>query len=402
MPFYDYMKSVLDEGIFDGSKFGAPLEVGRFGKGAREIRKDLLRIMDGDGSGPRFSPQQGSDIVPASQDPTGVAAGLPSPPPGIGRRENLPVPYEASGGPVGTPLDQGQRLYPERPQAASGGPEPLGSAIPENGLNPFWKPARDAYAGPTQSRKALELGDEMARDSAADVSNRMEYMTDGSQRDFFRLGHRTGLADDVRKLGDYGNAARRVDGNRDARDAISAVHGDEASGQLFDRLAAEHEGYQTFATVRGNSMTAGREASDEIARQEQALSDTGRGLWAAAQGRGIDAARHFGSAFSGEPALTNRVNELTAEGLGNTDLAGVRQMLGNVRRGRVMDQAANRQADDANAQVAKVVGSRTGAGLATPDSEVLLGYRERPDGSFEAVYGNPWSDPGEDVIPADL
>ncbi|GFE75188.1 hypothetical protein [Novosphingobium sp. TCA1] len=149
-------------------------------------------------------------------------------------------------------------------------------------------------------------------------------------------------------------------------------------------------------------MTAGREASDEIARQEQALADTGRGLWAAAQGRGIDAARHFGSAFSGEPALTNRVNELTAEGLGNIDPSGVRQMLGNVRRNRVMDSAADNVTNVAAKQTAKVIGSRTGAGLSTPDNEVLLGYRERPDGSFEPVYGNPWAEQDGDYIPADL
>jgi hypothetical protein len=448
MPFYDHMKSVLDEGVFAGSGHNPPVEAGRFGKGARQIRQDLLRIMDGDGSGPHiprhdvpeglpYGFADGSGLPSPTQPALSVSAalGLPEPPPGIGRApQPLPhmesdpqlpqypvVPYEAPGVPGAhgaevpaipqgadtfaghQPFDEGMRLNPEA------GPTPRGprrsrpgSAIPDNGLNPYWKPARDAYAGPTQNRKALELGDEMARDSSTDAANRMENMTTGSQRDFFRLGHRTGLSQDVRGLGDYGNAARRVDGNLDARDAISYVHGPEAADSLFDRLAAEHEGYQTFAAVRGNSMTAGREASDEIARQEQSLADTGRGLWAAMQGRGIDAARHFGSAFSGEPALTNRVNELTAQGLGSTELAGVRQMLGNVRRTRVMDRAGDKAGDNAAKQAAKAIGSRTGAGLATPDDEVLLGYRERPDGSFEPVYGNPWTDQGGDYIPADL
>ncbi|TCU61277.1 hypothetical protein EDF58_101591 [Novosphingobium sp. PhB57] len=457
MPFYDHMKSVLDEGVFNGEKYGVPVEASRFGKGAREIRQDLLRIMDGDGSGPRINaPGQASEEIagqaagapslgaPAQAAlPDSSSLGLPSPPPHVGRAldappqnalvpyeapgvpgaygAELPVPYEAPGGlgahgaevpaiPQGgeafsarQPFDEGTRLNPEAgPKARKPRRSRPGSAIPDNGLNPYWKPARDAYAGPTQNRKALELGDQMAKDSATDAANRMENMTTGSQRDFFRLGHRTGLSQDVRGLGDYGNAARRVDGNLDARDAISYVHGGEAADNLFNRLAAEHEGYQTFAAVRGNSMTAGREASDEIARQEQSLADTGRGLWAAAQGRGIDAARHFGSAFSGEPALTNRVNELTAEGLGNTDLAGVRQMLGNVRRTRVMDRAADQRADTASAQFAKTVGSRTGAGVATQNNEVLLGYRERPDGGFEAVYGPMWAEPDEDLIPADL
>src|SRR5262249_55582278 len=157
-------------------------------------------------------------------------------------------------------------------------------SIPPEGLNPFWKPARDAYAGPTANKKALQLGEQMAKDDATDVSNRMAGMTTGSQRDFFRLGHRTGLADDVAKIGDYGNAARRVDGNLQSGDAIDAVHGPEAAEDLFDRLKAEHEGYQTWSSVRGNSMTAGREAADQIATQEQAMADTGRGIWALATG----------------------------------------------------------------------------------------------------------------------
>jgi hypothetical protein len=290
-------------------------------------------------------------------------------------------------------------LYPE--EAPSGIPEePLGSAIPENGLNPYWKPAREAYAGPTQNRKALELGQDMAKDNAVDAANRMENMTNGSQRDFFRLGHRTGIAQDVRNLGDYGNAARRVDGNVDARDAISYVHGEEPSQALFDRLGAEQEGYQTWAALRGTPR-AGREA-DQIAEQEHALADTGRGLWAAAQGRGMDAVRHLSTAFSGEPALTGPINERTAGGLGSTDLGDIRGMLGSVRRGRVADNAAAGRAQKFTSQSAKVIGSRTGAGVSTPDSEVLLGYGERGDGTFYPVYGPPGGTLADGFIPAGL
>lgn len=454
MPFYDHMKSVLDEGVFAGDRAFAPREASRFGKGAREIRRDLINIMDGDGSGPRIprprpealdipSGTPGDPGLPSPAQaalPDNTALGLPPPPPGVGRPPHpgvgrppqalsppedipqlpgtLPVPYEAPGG-LGahgaevpsvpqaeeafSPFDRGQRLNPEAAQ----GPEvmpppPLGSAIPDNGLNPYWKPAREAYAGPTQNRKALELGQDMAKDNAVDAANRMENMTNGSQRDFFRLGHRTGIAQDVRNLGDYGNAARRVDGNLDARDAISLVHGQEPADALFDRLGAEHEGYQTWAAVRGNSMTAGREASDEVARQEQALADTGKGLWAVAQGRALDGARHFGSAFSGEPALTNKVNELTAERLGSTDLGAVRGMLGDVRRTRVADNAFGKRANKAQQQAAKVIGSRTGAGVSTPDSEVLLGYGERGDGTFYPVYGPPGGTLADGFIPAGL
>lgn len=329
MPLYDHVKSALDEGIYAGAGPLASPEASRFGKGARQIRQDLLRIMDG----PEAFP------------------GLPTPPPG---------------------------------------------------LNLHWRPAREAFAGPTQNRKAMELGQDMAKDSAVDAANRMENMTTGSQRDHFRLGHRTGLADDVRQLGDYGNAARRVNGNQDARDAISYVHGNESADALFDRLNAEHEGYQTYATVRGNSATAGRQASDAISEQEQAIADTGRGLWALGQGRALDAMRHFGASLSGDVAATGRVNELTAEALGSTDPAAVRNMLADVRRARVSDASSDAREINRLQQTSKVLGSRIGGDVATPDGEVLLGYGQNDSGSYYPIYGQPGTDLGPGYIPADL
>lgn len=462
MKFYDYMKRTLDTGVFKGDTPFASEDVSSFGRGARQIRKDLLGIMDGDGTGPRIpgtdmapaaptGAPSGPDVVPgapeAPQLPSPVPQGLPQAPPRPALPQppqgpagesagalvpqqapqvpgalgsGLPVPYEAPGGlgahgadlpAIPHPdepfegVDYGQRLDPQEPIApqAQAPRQRRTSAIPPEGLNPYWKPAREAFAGPTQNRKALELGQQMAKDDAVDAANRMDGMTNGSQRDFFRLGHRTGLAQDVRNLGDYGNAARRVDGNMDARTALRTVHGPEAADNLMNRLAAEHEGYQTWAAVRGNSMTAGREASDEIAKQEQALADTGRGLWAFAQGRTIDGAKHIASAFSGEPALTNRVNDLTASKLGSTDLDAVRNTLGDVRRVRAGDAATAKTADRVQKQVAKAAGARAGSSAATPDSQVLLGYgHDEASDSYYPVYGEPGSQLAAGLIPANL
>lgn len=302
-------------------------------------------------------------------------------------------------------FDYGQRLEPEAP------PEPEApkakrtrrmSSIPPEGLNPYWKPARDVYARSVKNKEALELGQDMAKANATDAGNRMANMTSDSQRDFFRLGHRTGLADDVSALGDYGNAARRVDGSDKARKAIATVHGDDAAQALADRLQAEHEGYQTWAAVRGNSMTSGRQAADQIAEQEQALADTGRGLWAAAQGRGIDALRHFSSSFSGEPALTNKVNDITASKLGSTSLDDVAQTLGKVGKVREADKAIAKTADKVQKGVAKMAGTRAGAAVSTPDNQVLLGYGPNDDGTYYPVYGAPGTALGKDYIPAGL
>lgn len=337
-------------------------------------------------------PSGGVPSVPGA----GPVPGVPSVP-GAG-----PVPAVPGGDPSFAPFNYGQRLHPEGPEPTSPGKRRRTSSIPPEGLNPYWKPARDAYAGPVRNREALELGSEMAKKDVDEAANRMAAMGSQSQRDFFRLGHRTGLSKDVSGMGDYANAARRVDGNDKARKIISYVHGQERADNLFDRLAAEHEGHQTWAAVRGNSMTAGREAEDEISRQEQALADTGKGLWAAAQGRGIDALRHFSSSFSGGPALTGKVNDITASKLGSMRLSDVRQTLADVSRVRSADAAFARVSDKANKTLAKTAGSRTGAAVSTPDSQVLLGYGQNADGSYYPLYGEPGTAPAGDYIPANL
>lgn len=290
-----------------------------------------------------------------------------------------------------TPPPFARRIEPEDVVGSDEAPDFPAWGIPPEGLNPFWKPAREAYAGPIQNKKALQLGEDMAKANATDVENRMAEMT-GNQIDHFRLGHRSGMAEDVSAIGDYGNAARRVDGSDKARKAITRVHGQDAADDLFDRLAAEHEGYQTWAAVRGNSQTAGREAADEIAAQEQALSDAGKGLWSLARGRPLDVAKHFAGAFSGEPARTNIVNDKVSTVLSSQDPATVRQALADVRRAQVADRAAQERSLNAGQQAAKVVGSRTGAGVATrrpPPGQVLLGYDQNEDGTEYPVFGVP-------------
>ncbi|WP_294390181.1 hypothetical protein [uncultured Sphingomonas sp.] len=262
------------------------------------------------------------------------------------------------------------------------------------GLNPHWKPARQAYAGPTQNRKALELGEQMAKDDATDAGNRMADMT-GSQIDNFRLGHRSGMVRDLQALGDYGNAARKVEGSLSKRSAIETVHGPDKAEALFDRLAAEHEAYQTWSAVRGNSMTAGREVADQIAAQEQALADTGRGIWAAVRGRPLDALKHAAGAFSGEPARTNAVNDRVSTMLSEQDPQALRKALQGVRRAAVADRAANAASVHRGQQVSKVLGARIGAGAATPPpGQALLGYGQDEDGSTYPVFGDPGTDLG--------
>lgn len=351
MEAYDRAKTVLDRTVFAGSKPFAPPEADRASRGASAIRRRLLEIMDG------FEvPHPDAQMPQLSSQPTGQAARLPVPPPHIGQ---------------------------------------------SGGLNPYWKPAREAYAGPVQNRKALELGQDMAKADATDAANRMADMT-GSQADHFRLGHRSGMVEDLQRLGDYGNAARRVDGSLGKREAIAAVHGQEAADGLFDRLRAEHEAHQTWSAVRGNSVPPGPGAADTIAHQDQALISAGKSLVSAIVGQPVSAARHIVSALANEPARNGAIDDRISTILGSQDATAVREALAGVRRAQVADRAASARATRSGQQAAKVLGSRTGAGVATPPpGQALLGYGQDDDGSLYPVFGKPGTDLGSAYITPD-
>ena len=246
MQAYDFAKTALDDTIFaGGSPFATP-DATRDTRGARAVRSRLLEIMDGDGSGP----------------------------PGT----RTPIEGTAPGTEVGPWADGPPRAGTTPPTGGS-------SSTPPYGLNPYWKPARDAYAGPIQNRKALELGEEMVRSGATDAANRTGALTPG-QLDHFRLGHRSALASDVLARPDYSDAAGRIVASEDQRQAMAAVHGPEATGALMDRLGAERDAGTTWKAVRGG--TASNDGS--LIAQDQRIEDGAHGIvqtLAGHPGRGI-------------------------------------------------------------------------------------------------------------------
>ena len=385
MPMYDRVKSVLDETVYAGGKPLAQPDVTRASRGAATIRSRLLQIMDGDGTGPRY-PQPGTDItVP---NPTGEmmaqggapspsqALGLPEAPPMPSRSlpassESLPAPVGASGLPMvptnpiaqtPTPRDFGQRLSPEIEGTAAPRRSPPSPGIPPEGLNPYWKPARDAYAGPTQARQAMELGEEMATSTGDDIANRLADLT-GTQADFFRLGHRSGLAQDVQALGDWGNAAARVAGSAKKRQGLTAAHGDRAS-DLLDRTLAEHEAHQTWKAVRGNSATADRLA--EMAEQDQAIETASKGVFQALAGRPgeglLTAVRAIGSGGQAEAEAKGRIAEI----MGSTDLEEIAAAIREMTRERARRSKVDRNAARSVQQGSRFLGSILGTNMIEP------------------------------------
>lgn len=385
MPMYDRVKSALDETVYAGNSPLAQPDVTRASRGAATIRSRLLQLMDGDGSGPRY-PQPGTGLAPAGSQggamaPRGSvspseALGLPPAPP-VPRQAlsspsgSLPAPIEAPGlpmvpanpiAPTPTSRDYGQRLFPEIEEQATARQGPPSDMVPPEGLNPYWKPARDAYAGPTQARQALELGEEMAGANGEDIANRMADLT-GAQTEFFRLGNRSGLAKDVQELGDWGNAAARISGSAKKRQGLTAAHGNRAE-DLLGRTLAEHEAHQTWKAVRGNSATADRLA--EMSAQDQQIEATARGVIQAIAGnpgQGITTAlKALGSGDRNAAEVKGRIAEI----MGSTDLDEISEAIRQIGRERARRSQVDRNAARSVQQGSRFLGGVLGTNMIEP------------------------------------
>lgn len=290
METYDRAKTALDDLVFAGqSPFAAP-EVTRDSRGANDIRRRLLAIMDG-------------------EVPEGLPAG-----PGL---------IDAPGG-----------------------------------LNPHWKPARDAFGGPTQNRKALELGQDMAKADAEEAASRLNGMT-ADQVDHFRLGHRSGMAADVRSVPDYGDAARRVAGSLKKRDAVEAIHGPEATEALLQRLGIEQDAAQTWKAIRGVTGNG----APRIDLQDQQIEDAAQGIIQTLSGRPGAGLLNIAGAMAQGNRMAPEVNGHVASVLAEQDPVALSKAMREVGRERARKTLVDRNAAQATQRLGRVFGDLLGTNI---------------------------------------
>lgn len=230
-------------------------------------------------------------------------------------------------------------------------------------LNPAWAPARQAYAGPTQARQSLELGQQMAKAGPDDVTNAINGLSD-TNADFFRLGHRSALANDVQSLGDYGNAGRRLNGSANQRNALQAVYGDRAA-PFMDRLNAEHEANQTYRAIRGNSQTADRMASD-VDQNTQAGAAAQGALQAILGHLGAGASTALRGLATVEGRQTAAIKSRMAEVLGATDIDAINSAIRDMTRARARRSMTARTRGQVEQRGTRSVAELVAAGIPAP------------------------------------
>jgi len=129
-------------------------------------------------------------------------------------------------------------------------------------LNPAYRDARAAYAGPASAEEALQLGRRSLTASAEDLEAATGRMSD-EQRQQFALGFRAAMADNIGRATDGANVAQRLLGTPRKRQALASVFGGEENFNRFlATMADERATNETYRSVMSGSQTAERLAAD--------------------------------------------------------------------------------------------------------------------------------------------
>lgn len=190
-------------------------------------------------------------------------------------------------------------------------------------LNPDYAKAREQWSGDTQSMLALKAGqgvfkmdpeaiESLLRGSSPDairsaltgkvpgevVERAVERATKGmspNDREFFRLGAANEMRKIIESTGERGDETRRLIGTTRGRRQLRAMfYSDAEFEKFFSSLNAEHQMFDTWSSVFGNSKTAERVAEDSTAKGVgQAL----KGAYHAVQGNVLGAVHGLGRAL---------------------------------------------------------------------------------------------------------
>lgn len=162
-------------------------------------------------------------------------------------------------------------------------------------LNPDYKTARAAWAGPTQSREAMELGRSILRDDA-DITAKKIAAMDPGDKEFFRAGVAKAIQDKVENTTDGRDVIRSFFSKPSWRNKLEAAFDDPAEFQRFKTAMereAEMASVNNTINPRGGSQTfrlgaASDDAKiDPIGAFEQAL----QGNFRTALGKAIPSTR---------------------------------------------------------------------------------------------------------------
>lgn len=124
-------------------------------------------------------------------------------------------------------------------------------------LNGDYKPARDAWAGPAQSRDALRAGRSAINADEADVTRRFSAL-EPAEQEMFKVGFKKALFDKVKATPDGADELKRIVGTPAMRERLGAILSPSEFGDLMGHLGTEAKMYGTKGNILGGPNTAPR------------------------------------------------------------------------------------------------------------------------------------------------
>jgi cytochrome c551/c552 len=129
-------------------------------------------------------------------------------------------------------------------------------------INPAYKEARAAYAGPMQAKEAMEQGARFGIMSPSELAQYQRHLRP-SDNEPFKLGVRSNIADTLGSRVDAADRTQRLIGGPDRRQALGQVFGNDAGIDSFNTTLLDEQAMQrTYNAINSGSQTAGRLADD--------------------------------------------------------------------------------------------------------------------------------------------
>ncbi len=147
-------------------------------------------------------------------------------------------------------------------------------------INPDYSAARAAYAGPSQSLDAMNMGRATLGKDAEVTQDIVKRLAPGDKA-FFRSGLTRALQDKIDSTPDGASAVRRIFNNSLIRSKIAAAFDDPAA---FAKFKQQMESEATFADTR-NQVLAGSQTARRLAAQDAQNFDFGTHAAKAVTGR---------------------------------------------------------------------------------------------------------------------
>lgn len=133
-----------------------------------------------------------------------------------------------------------------------------------------YKRARQAFAGPTEVREAIDMGRDFAKLDARVLKRQYDSLTPAEQEGF-KVGVYDSIRTNINKGADGSDALRKVWGSPEKRDQLQVFLGPETFEELTNQLAREKVIRQTDVRMMGGSPTQRRQLAQREFEAEEGL-----------------------------------------------------------------------------------------------------------------------------------